>query len=119
MESFDSLLFLVQASTLGYKTNHSLSKGVEKRGGRSHWWGMIINKNKNKSRMEKLPLFHDSSLEIVNKEKLTKKAKIIHKNCPNKMNNHLSITDRIGPMIGFLALGEKNLRKVLQPFKIR
>ena len=24
------------------------------------------------------------------------------------MNNHLSITDRIGPMIGFLALGEKN-----------
>jgi hypothetical protein len=33
MESFDSLLFLVQASTLGYKTNHSLSKGVEKRGG--------------------------------------------------------------------------------------
>src|SRR4051812_41276274 len=117
MESFDSLLFLVQASTLGYKTNHRLSKGVEKRGGRSHWWRMIINKNK--SRMEKLTLFHDSSLEIVNKEKLTMKAKIIHKNCPNKKTNHLSITDRIGSTIGFLALGEKNLRKVLQPFKIR
>src|SRR4051794_10807754 len=115
MESFDSFLFFVQVSTLGYKTNHSLSKGAEKRGGRSHWWGMI----KNKRRMEKLTLFHDSYLEIVNKEKLTQKAKIIHKNCPNKMNNHLSITDRIGPMIGFLALGEKNLRKVLQPFKIR
>jgi hypothetical protein len=84
---------LVQASTLGYKTNHRLSKGVEKRGGRSHWWRMIINKNK--SRIEKLTLFHDSSLEIVNKEKLTMKAKIIHKNCPNKKTNHLSITDRI------------------------
>ena len=48
MESFDSFLFFVQVSTLGYKTNHSLSKGVEKRGGRSYWWGMIINK----SRME-------------------------------------------------------------------
>src|SRR6476660_6956915 len=50
MESFDSFFFLGQASTLGYKTNHSLSKGAEKRGGRSHWWGMIINKKK--SRME-------------------------------------------------------------------
>ena len=30
------------------------------------------------------------------------------------MNNHLSITDRTGPMIGFLALGEKNLRPSAQ-----
>jgi len=36
MESFDSFFFLGQASTLGYKTNHSLSKGAEKSGGRSH-----------------------------------------------------------------------------------
>ncbi len=46
MESFDSFLFFVQVSTHGYKTNHRLSKRVEKRGGRSHWWGMIINKRK-------------------------------------------------------------------------
>lgn len=110
MESFDSFLFFVQVSTLGYKTNHSLSKRVEKRGGRSHWWGMIINKNK--SRMEKLPLFHDSYLEIVNKEKLTQKAKIIHKNFWNKTNTQLSIADLIGSLIGFLALEEKNLRYV-------
>ena len=35
------------------------------------------------------------------------------------MNNHLSITDRTGPMIGCLALGDKNLRPVLKPLKIR
>src|SRR6478672_10746154 len=74
---------------------------------------------KTKSRMEKLTIFQDSCLETVNIEELTKKAKIIHKNCPNKMNNHLSITDRTGPMNGFLALGEKNLRPVLKPLKIR
>src|SRR3954451_4523112 len=117
MESFEYLLFLGQASTLGYKSNHSLSKGVEKRGGRSHWWEMIINKNK--SRMEKLTLFHNPYLEIVNKEKLTQKAKKIHKNFRKKTNTRLSLADLIGPMIGFLALEEKNLRKVFQPLKIR
>ena len=43
-------LFLVQVSTHRYKNNHRLSKRVEKRGGRSHWLGMIINKR----RIEKL-----------------------------------------------------------------
>ena len=52
---------------------------------------MIINKNK--SRIEKLTLFQDSCLEIVNIEKLTKKTKIIHKNCPEQ-NEQSSFDNR-------------------------
>src|SRR5437868_7328515 len=69
---------------------------------------MIINRNRN--RIEKLTGSQDLCLETVNTEKLTMKAKIIHKNCSNKKTNYLSIADQIGPMIGFLALGEKNPR---------
>ena len=43
--------------------------------------------------MEKLNIFQDSCLEIVNIEKLTKKAKIIHKKFWKKTNTHLSIVD--------------------------
>ena len=45
--------------------------------------------------MKKLTGSQDLCLETVNTEKRTMKAKIIHKNCPNKKTNHLSTADRI------------------------
>ena len=47
MDSFNSFLFFVQVSTLGYKTNHSLSKGAKKERRKK---SLVGNDNKQKQK---------------------------------------------------------------------
>ena len=86
---------------------------------------MVGNDNKQKTNGEidrfSRFMFGNSKHRETYKESENHSQEILEQNEHSSFdrNSNRSITDRFGPMIGFLALGEKNLRKVLQPLKIR